>query len=85
MTSVGCIKEEVHVKWLDIMMPTMLVTMTHNDQLQIICSILDQGLISWSSKENMTLSLSIIEMEYKAVVTTSQESMWPMHLMKNLH
>ena len=41
--------------------------------------------ISWCSKRQLTVPLSSTELEYRALATLTQEYMWLMQLMKDLH
>ena len=41
--------------------------------------------VSWSSKRQLTVSLSTTEAEYRVVEAATQESTWLMRLMRNLH
>lgn len=43
------------------------------------------GSISWRSKRQPTVSLSTIETEYRATAMATQESMWLIGLMNDLH
>uniref|UniRef100_A0A3Q7IUY6 Reverse transcriptase Ty1/copia-type domain-containing protein n=1 Tax=Solanum lycopersicum TaxID=4081 RepID=A0A3Q7IUY6_SOLLC len=46
---------------------------------------LGAGAISWCSKRQPTVSLSTTEAEYRAPTVATQESIWLMRLMKDLH
>ena len=47
---------------------------------------LGTAVVSWSSKRQLTVSISTTEVEYRAAAAaTAQESTWLMQLMRNLH
>jgi len=42
------------------------------------------GAISWASKKRPTVSLSTIEVEYRAMFVATQEAIWLRHLLKEI-
>lgn len=43
------------------------------------------GIISWCGKRQPIVSLSTSKAKYRVAATTTQESIWPIQLIKDLH